>query len=77
MYLYKPYNGSIEENRVSDDIEKIKEYIKKQYNTLKIVFWEGKNPYLKDNNIIIVKCVNEYNEEQCIGNICNVKEIIS
>lgn len=76
MYLYKSRNGSITESRVSDDIEKIKEYIKKQYNNLKIVFWEGENPYLKDNNIIIVKCINEHNEEQCIGNIYNLKEII-
>lgn len=77
MYLYKSYNGSIEENRVSDDIKKIKEYLKKQYDTIKIVFGEEKNQYLKDNNIIIVKCINEYNEERCIGNIYNVKEIIS
>ena len=76
MYLYKPYNGSMKDSRVSDDIEKMREYLKKRYKLFKIVFWEGKNQYLKDNNIIIVKCENEYNEEQCMGNIYNLKEII-
>lgn len=75
MYLYKPHNGSIRESRISDDIEKIKKYLKKQYKSLKIIFAEGKNQYLKDNNIIIVKCKNDYNEERCIGNICNVRRV--
>ncbi len=74
MYLYKPHNRSVRDSRVSDDIKKIKKYLRKYYEPLEVVFEEGKNQYLKDNNIIMVKYIDEYNEEQHAGSICNIRK---
>ncbi len=76
MYLWRPKSNSISSYIVFNDIEKIKVYIVDLCEKLKVDLIVGKwiydNP---DADVMIIKCKNEYNEVEFLGNICKVKDI--
>lgn len=76
MYLWRPKNGLISYYRSSNDIEKIKIYIVDLCEELKVDLIVGKWIYNNlDADVMVIKCKDEYNEIQFLGNICRVKDI--